>query len=378
MTTFFVRQSGGNDGNDGLTFATAWANPQMAADTAVAGDVILVSSDGIYVLATPVDLDTNAGAPRNPIRWRGAGPLGQDDGSVVTLDGSGVSPAALGACMRTGSTNFVSSNVWFEGFRFTGGANRNWSCDADQRGILFVRCRFDNAVVDGFLYNDANAYCLFVDCEFDNNGGDGIGPQAGTDGFRLFATNCSFHDNAVDGISRVISISLQGCWVYKNGGRGVKSANVNPDVQVANCVIDGNTDNGMEMTAVTVGGDHGLLLVQNNIISNNGGFGISFEGDPVDGIIGNNLYFNNTSGDVSIDGISADTFADFDTMGTSIVGDPQFLNTGAGTEDYRIPSSSPAFEAGFPPTFQRLGAPNFAHIGSSVPEAVDGGRIIGG
>lgn len=378
MTTFFVRQSGGSDANDGLTFANGWATLQKAADTAVAGDEVRVASDGTYLPGITTEFDINAGTPRNPIKFRGAGPLGEDDGSVVTFDGSTVSP--LGAIVRIGAaaSPHIAANIWFEGFRFTGGANRNIWIENDQRGILFDRCRIDNAVQDGLIFNEPNAFCSFVDCQFDNNGGDGISSQSGGPNGRVFAINCAFHDNTGDGINDAISISLQQCWVYKNGGHGVFSVEVNPDIQIANCVFDANTGDGLRLRSITVSGDRGLLLIQNNLITNNGGWGISFEGDPCEGLIGNNLYFNNTSGEVSIDGTTEDTFADFDTMGTSIDADPQYLDTGNGTEDYRVAAGSPALEAGYPPTLQPLGAINFSHIGSNVPEAASGVGIIGG
>ena len=377
MSTFFVRASGGNDINDGLSFANAWATLQKMADTMVAGDLGLVASDGVHAPTSTVDLDINAGTPSNPIEWRGAGPLGEDDGSIVTLNGASVSP--VGAIMRTGVVPMVSSNVWFEGFRFTAGANRNWWVDNNQRGLQFKRCRFDNAVADGFLFNEPNGYVLFIDCEFDNNGGDGIGVQTGASG-RIFLVNCLIHDNASHGIDRIISLTMDYCWVYKNGGAGINELLDNPDVQVTNCVFDGNTGDGCIISATT---NTGLMMFFNNMITNNGGFGVTHEGNEMMGLIGNNLFFNNTEGEVSFDGIAEAAIADFNHFGTSVDADPLYKDTGDGTEDYRTDAAGPGFEAGYPLTLMDNstlpGYPNFPHIGSFVPEGgIAAGRIIGG
>lgn len=87
MTTYYVRSSGGNDANDGLSFANAFATIQKAADTATAGDDVRICADGIHVQTATIDLDTNSGTGENPIVFTGANATtGADDGTVAAVN----------------------------------------------------------------------------------------------------------------------------------------------------------------------------------------------------------------------------------------------------------------------------------------------------
>lgn len=53
MATYYVRSSGGSDGNAGTFFGAACATIQYAADNAsAAGDVVLVCADGTHLDGT--------------------------------------------------------------------------------------------------------------------------------------------------------------------------------------------------------------------------------------------------------------------------------------------------------------------------------------
>lgn len=376
MTTFYLRASGGSDGNTGLSFAQAWATAQKMADTMVAGDVGLVASDGTYTLFVPVLFDTNAGTFGAPIKWRGAGPLGEDDGSIATFNGSNIFPN--GATFKAGTTNQMSF-TWFEGLRWTAGVIYNWHIPSDQQGLKFERCRFDNAVDFGIRVDTANPRCVFIDCEIDSNGDDGLAQTSNSLGF-CYMQNCLIHDNVGHGLNWGHVISLHNCWVFKNGGDGVRCVGSTPFLTIVNCVIDENAGDGITWDATN---DLARYVMFNNIISNNGGWGFTFDGAGYWGLYGSNLFFNNTLGDVTLDGVSADTFADFDVLPGSITGDPKYLNTTNGSEDYRVASDSPALKAAYPQTLMESstlgGKDNFPHMGSEVPEGGgSGGCIISG
>lgn len=377
MTTFFVRASGGSDAADGLSFANAWATLQKMADTMLAGDLGLVASDGVHNVTTPVFFDTNIGTFGSPIRWRGAGPLGEDDGSVATIDGSGITPN--GATFKSGALNTMSF-TWFEGLRWTGGVIYNWHITTDQIGLQFKRCRFDNAVDWGIRTDANNPKCSFIDCEIDSNGDDGLAQTSNSLGF-AYMQNCLIHDNVGHGLFWGHVISLHNCWIYKNGGDGVRCISSTPFLTLVNCVIDENTGDGVTWAATN---DLARYVMFNNIISNNGGWGFTFDGNGFWGIYGSNLFFNNTLGDVTLDGVVEATLADFDVLPGSITGDPLYKNTTDGSEDYRVNTGSPALGAGYPQTLMESstlgGYPNFPNMGSDVPVAAAGGgaRIIGG
>lgn len=373
MTTFFVRASGGSDANDGLSFANAFATIQKMADILTAGDLGLVASDGIHIPSAIVLLDINDGTFASPIQWRGAGSLGEDDGSIATISGNGV----LGAVFDDRATGGNHSH--FEGLRITNATSFGLRFSSIQPGILFERCRIDNHGAEGVQVGSSQTQITFVDCELDSNGRAGVRSSVSDVG-QIILINCLIHGNSEHGVEINHILTVQNCWVYNNTLDGVNCIGTPNFMSITNTVIDNNGDDGVK-TSSTV-----LLhaAITNNIISNNSGFGVSLEGTDVNGIRGSNLYFNNTLGNVTFDGIGAATLAAFEIISGSLTGDPLFVNTTLGSEDYRIASGSPAFAAGYPITLMDStlrSQPNFAHIGSNVPEAVAvaaGGGIIGG
>lgn len=373
MATYYVRASGGSDVADGLSFANAWATIQFMADTMVAGDTGLVCADGVHLPAATVNLDTNAGTFVNPISWRGASATGDDDGTVATISGDD----SLIVIFDDGVANSTSF-VHFEGLRITGATVFNVRIDLTQRGLVFDRCRIDGSGAVGVNIATANADISFVNCEIDDNVTDGVGQSSVGRGVCFFA-NCSIHDNGGHGIELGHIIQVQYCWIFKNGGDGIRLQGSSSLMFITNNVIDDNTGDGI---SGIVTNDLARFVITNNIITNNGGWGITFDGNGFQGIRGSNVYFNNALGEVSFDGISEDTLVDFETIAGSVISDPLYNNTGDGTEDYRVDSDSPAFAVAYPQIFNEGGVDNFATIGSNTPEAVGSGGgkpcIIGG
>lgn len=374
MSTFFVRASGGSDANDGLSFANGFATIQKMADILTAGDLGLVASDGVHIPSAIVLLDINNGTFASPIQWRGAGPLGEDDGSIATISGNG----AIGAVFDDRVTGGDHSH--FEGLRITNATSFGFRFSTNRPGILFERCRIDNHGSEGVQVSSIQTQTIFIDCELDSNGKAGVRSAVPSVG-QVSLINCLIHGNGEHGVEINRFLIIQNCWIYNNTLDGVNCIGTPSCMSITNTVIDNNGDDGIKVSSST------LLhtIMTNNIISNNAGFGVSLEGTEVNGVRGSNLYFNNTLGNVTFDGVSAATLAAFETISGSLTGDPLFVNTTLGSEDYRIVSGSPAFGAGYPTTLMdgtTRSQPNFAHIGSNVPEAVAvaaaGGGIIGG
>lgn len=374
MTTFTVRASGGSDANDGLSFATAFATIQKMADTLTASDLGLVASDGVHIPSAIVLLDINNGTFASPIQWRGAGPLGEDDGSIATISGNGV----LGAVFDDRATGGDHSH--FEGLRVTNTTLFGFRFSTNRPGILFERCRIDSHGAEGVQVGSNQTQITFVDCELDSNGKAGVRASVANVG-QVSLINCLIHNNGEHGVEISRTLTIQSCWIYNNALDGVNCIGTPVCISLTNTIIDNNGDDGVKVSSTT----SLQAIITNNIISNNAGFGVSLEGTEVNGIRGSNLYFNNTLGNVTFDGVSAATLTAFETISGSLTGDPLFVNTTLGSEDYRIVSGSPAFGAGYPITLMDStprSQPNFAHIGSNVPEAVAvaaaGGGIIGG
>ena len=116
MATYYVRSSGGNDGNTGLSFALGWATIQFAADTAVAGDLVLICADGTHLPTATIDIDINTGTDASRITFRGAAADGTDNGTVATISG-----ASLGSGYIVNVAANTVDYVTVENLRFTGG-----------------------------------------------------------------------------------------------------------------------------------------------------------------------------------------------------------------------------------------------------------------
>ena len=335
MTTFFVRQSGGNDTNDGLSFANGWATIQFAADTAVAGDIVLIASDGTHTPTASVDIDTNAGtAAAGPVTFRGAGSAGEDDGTVATISGSSL-PAT------TDLFTFVIDYTKWENLRFTAATRHNLFDNNTSIGNVFVNCRFDNAAEEGCSYL-AVGFAQFFNCEFDNNGGNGCGTDdlSSNRAGQIRAFNCSFHDNGENGIqSSDGGLILLHCLFYDNTNHGLL---INRDLEssggsiIGNCVFNGNTS-GILMSGSLIGIFFGS--VYNCVFSNNSSHGVNFGSAHIDGHVDYNLYYLNTTAHR----------ANFPTGANDIEDDnPDFTSITDGSEDFTPATGSPLLDAATP------------------------------
>ena len=193
MPTYFVRSSGGSDDpetNDGLSFEFGWATIQYAADTAVAGDLVLICADGAHTTTSTIDFDTNAGGLSNSIIFRGANATGGDDGTVATISGS-----ALGA--NDILINITMSYLVFENLRITNATDHNLRQDVTGF-TTFIRCRIDSATDHGIYQLGSIGMVSLFDCEIDNNA-IGIGSASGFRG-HVNMSRCSVHDNTGHGL----------------------------------------------------------------------------------------------------------------------------------------------------------------------------------
>lgn len=371
MTTFIVRASDGDDAKDGLTFANAFATVQKLLDTVAAGDLGLIASDGVHTISTTILIDAQNGTFAAPIDIRGASSIGVDDGSIAVLDGADTLNAIFD------DRNTGGAHLHFEGLQIKQATLFAFRWSNPQPGIRYTRCRIDNHGGEGIQIGAATVQITFIDCELDHNVTSGIRASTADDG-QINIINCLIHNNGDHGIDCNHILTVQDSWIFANGNDGIHCISAPTFMSVTNCVIDNNGEDGIKVSSTNVI----TIIITNNIISNNTGWGVTLENTVIMGIRGNNLYFNNTLGDVSLDGTNEATFAAFETLAGSITGDPLFTSTTLGSEDYRIASDSPAFGVGFPGTLMESTSrtsPNFAHIGSNTPEVVAaGGGIIGG
>ena len=364
MATYYVRSSGGNDSNAGTSFALGWATLQKAADTAVAGDLVLVCAYGNHLPTAKVDFDTNAGSDVAQIEFRGAGATGADDGTVATISGASL-PATTDMIDLTVSVN----HILFKGLRFTAATRDNVVMGSDAMGTMFVNCRMDNATGRGAYTTGSGSYYAFIGCEFDNNGGWGLTMNSGARG-KMKVAFCSIHDNAGGGLRDSLYLVNNGVpyydrnLIYDNAGVGLELTHVTMSslgrAVITNNTIWNNSSDGVKFTS----GDNNLFpYFANNILVDNGGYGWNISGTSEAGRIAdikNLCSYNNTSG-----------HCDFNSgvlPGSGhVLESPQFVSTTDGAEDLTPQNTNLLIERVY-----GSGGTSHEYIGAIQPERVAG------
>lgn len=364
MATYYVRSSGGNDGNDGLSFANGWATVQFAADTAVAGDVVLICADGTHAPSATVDFDTNAGANNNPITFRGAAADGTDDGTVATISGSGITTANI-----VNISGLADGALRFEGLRFTAATANGMDISLATNGfwISFTHCRFDSAAQDGLVLDTSYQAIRFYDCEFDNNGAFGIdGDNVHSNRHHFY--RCSFHDNAGAGLelgsffsARGSGAMLEQCLIYDNGSHGIAVLGASDYIYpvISGCTIFGNTGNGVDYASTAAA----PVWIVDTILRSNGGYGIDTNGSNLSSValMRNLCSHNNTSGHIDINSGTL--------LGSGhVLEDPSFTSETDGSENLTPANTNLKITSAFP-----AGGTTYAYIGAIEPNDAGGG-----
>lgn len=221
MATYYVSDATGNDLDDGLSEADAFATIQKAMDTIAAGDQVYIKSDGLYqeALSDPV-----VGTVAAPIHIDGYTTT-PGDGGLATIDGNG---GALVSGMDYVGT--VAALHVYSHLRFT---------DFSSHGF------------NGLSVSDL----IFRYCEFDNNGGTGLSAKD-----EVAILGCHFHDNADTGAYMNGSGVAVGCLFRNNlNGLGIDGPGSN---YVHNCVAAGNSNLGIQVNGT-------LSIVTNNTVWGN-------------------------------------------------------------------------------------------------------------
>lgn len=334
MADYYVRATGGSDGNSGTSFANGWATMQYADGLIGSGDTLFVCSDVSNKFSVTSYISI-AGVSN----WRGADLV---DGSPY--NGSGKAYIVAGLPMAnmvifSGSYHTVS-DIEFDGANaatsilyivdlyrcsytncnFTQAITRNVEIQgtASFSGlvilIMFNKCEFtDSGVLGVDIYDSGYAYLYtFHDCRFSDNASIGLKVQSTGTGFRTFVT-------------------VTGSRFFGNGNDGIYTYLAS--IELRNSILHGNGNHGISFNQ-----DAFLINWQNNIISNNGGYGISYTGVATNLVLNMdfNCYHNNTSGN-----------ANFTLPGYhNVLADPEFVSIVPGSEDFELEVTSPCVNTG--------------------------------
>lgn len=329
MATYYVRSAGGNDVNDGLSFANGWATIQKAADTATGGDLALICADGTHLPTAVVDFDTNAGALATPVIFRGASATGDDDGTVATIGG-----ASLGAGADLININIANLHLQFHGLRFTGGKDDNIICGTDSYYMTFMNCRIDTATDDGVYNVSSGGIWRFIRCQIDSNGGQGLAINSASRGlFNLF--DCVVNDNTTIGAEIGGGVVVLRTMFIDNGTDGLVLNAASP-INIDSCIFFNNTSDGIYAAAAP----SRMQYITNCIFRLNGGYGLNTNTGDVDHYYLANCCWNtNTLGNVDINGGTV--------WGTGhVTGDPLFVSEVDGSENMALQYGSSCKAAG--------------------------------
>lgn len=195
----------------------------------------------------------------------------------------------------------------------------------------------------------------FEDCEIGYCANLGIDHANST---FLHVINCWIHDCGSHGIatnngSMTSSIVIAGCLFTANTGNGVLeqdtgayTASHQPLICIGN-TFDANTSDGLKITGGTTARPLGSGVIDNNIFSNNGGYGINLSGASIaDAVLQGlmtsmrgNCFYNNTSGATNPSSLPL-------TNEESSTANPTFTAGTTGGADYSI--GTPLKALGYP------------------------------
>lgn len=323
MATYYVSTATGNNGDDGLSEANAWATIDHAMNTVVAGDFVYVKNDGAYTETATID--TN-GTGLLPITFEGYAST-PGDGGQVSINGGASRASGIVDSLAAGARYYIFKN-------FTITNHTSHGVNTDGTHLFWKNCRFNsNGTTSGHGYNGAQA--MFESCQFNNNTLNGA--DINTTGAAVFV-GCKFHNNVSDGIDAEVGVVCYCCEFFGNGDEGIDAGKANDAgglLAVFNCTFDGDGDDGLNAVRANATTNRAILAVVNCILYDTqtgvtGNFPVS---EPYIGL--NNLVNSN----------SVAAYAGFDTTAGEQTGAPAF--TDEATNDYSLTSSSPAVDTGF-------------------------------
>ena len=336
MATYYVRSSGGSDGNAGTSFGAAWATIAKAISTVTTGDEIRICADGTHTTTSTLDPHS---AGLHECFWVGAnGSDGSIDGTVATIQAvASWGGGDLWYCL--GSSSGFCFNLEFDANGLAVqcvDTNSNWR---------FVNCTFReatgvNVIRAGGSGNELSfAYCRFLDA-------DGFGAQAyGANFYR-----CYFAGNGDHGL-RTQYAGVYECVFYDNAGDGILAS---LNTCIVNCVSDSNDGDGFDNQTYSP-------VCVNCVATRNGGYGftsdLSGQNLILIGCMSGTGSYANTSGHAS-------SYVDLE-IGAITNADPLYEGPSDSPPDFTPGSGSPMLNAGWP-------LPYFWHGGLNM----DAGAVL--
>ena len=341
MADYYVRATGGSNGNSGTSFGAGWATIAYAITNTTSFDRIFLCSDVSNKFSLSASI-TNWPYSRE---WIGADLI---DGSPYNGTGRSylIASVPLGnMCSTAYHSNMLWQDIDFDANSQASVAFSFPTWTSTMRNAAFVNCGFHGGTADGVVLNctasTANAIdpVMFYDCDIYDNARYGLyNVSSGS----FIMSNCSIHHNNsynYYGLGNpAIHAIFDTCRIFRSAtNSGLEFPGETP-VTMVNCVVYDNFSHGLAFTGATFRGN-----IRNTIFANNGGYGITqtaglnspwFHGDY-------NCFYSNTSGALGT------TINSGVIPGThNVIADPTFVSTVNNSEDFTLLSGSPCLDVG--------------------------------
>lgn len=224
-------------------------------------------------------------------------------------------------CQNCVVSNCTSHGDWrhpFEAGAGETGTNQEGIC----RNIKFVNCVGTGGSQNTFNAHPEGEGIFFINCgTFGTNDGGGLKIRSRRSGaIGCIVQGCNVSASGQDAImvsDNADNCIIQGCQILNNNCDGIAIKDGLDNTSINNCIIDSNTGNGI----YTESGSFGTIIqnnqiknntidgisvantdssmFENNMIRNNGAYGIDFEaGTCTNNMIVGNFFSGNTSGQV--------------------------------------------------------------------------------
>jgi parallel beta-helix repeat protein len=298
---YYVDSVNGNDGNEGLTSGTAWKKLHYAIDQISNFDTLNVAPGTYSVLANGED-DTPLTIIQSNVTIQGAA------GGTTIVEGSSCASWSPGIEIASPASNVTIRNL----------VVRKFTCEGGVPGI---------AISSG----DGN---IIEDCEIYNNE-DGIYVSDGSPEIRKNRIYNNETGIFVIGFSGPASPSICNNLIYDTSGTmsdgiWVSAGSLVASPSIRHNTIDGGTSVGITTTS---GGGSGTPIIEYNIITNFGMYGID---DSLGSNIDYNDVWNNTAGNYS-----GTTTAGPNDLNSPVGENPRYALDGS----YKLQSDSPCIDA---------------------------------
>ena len=344
MSEYYVRSTGGSDGNTGLTFAQGWSTLAYAFSNSSANDILYICSTE----ASPFSL-TSTWTVTSEREYIGCD---LTDGSPYNGTGKAHIKKTSGTATMVQTTTVNKDTLWqdicFDGNNTTYNVF-TMNGTVDTYNYMFRNCDFKDSYDRGVKISITSTLGVrhysvcFHNCNIYGHYFSGLYvDQPSGSCLHVVMSNCSIYDNGYHNIQFDVpaSLSLFNCRVFTSSSAGIYLGNIDGHVNVQHSIIALNSSHGIQ---VSVSDSVNRLNIFNSIIAHNGGWGIyKASNNALWASASHNCFYDNTSGNLS-SYINSGVLTGYGNVTT----DPLFESIVSGSEDFSLQSTSPCLNAGY-------------------------------